>query len=200
MSNPESEDVQKFHRWSRSYERSLGQIFLFGPVHKAVVALVAARLDGVTPARVLDVGCGTGRLLRRAALRWPHARMIGVDPASGMIEQARRLTPDAEFAIGSGEALPLPDASVDAAFSTVSFHHWADQLAGIREVARTLRPGGCFCLADGALPAVLGRLIPHTRIHTRKEMRALFEEAGLSVSVQKRIVAGGVLATIGQKV
>jgi SAM-dependent methyltransferase len=69
MTDLTGEDVQRFHRWSRTYERSLGQIFLFDPVHKAVVNLVAASLDGLLPACVLDIGCGTGRLLRRAALR-----------------------------------------------------------------------------------------------------------------------------------
>jgi ubiquinone/menaquinone biosynthesis C-methylase UbiE len=116
-----------------------------------------------------------------------------------MIEQARRLTPEATFHPGSGEAVPLEDSSVDVAFSTVSFHHWADQAAGVREVVRVLRPGGYFCLADGSLPWMLGGLIPHTRIHTRTEMRELFERAGLAVRSQRRIAAGGVLATVGQK-
>jgi len=199
MSDPTSEDVLQFHRWSRTYERSLGQVFLFGPVHRAVVNLIAARLDGRAPAQVLDIGCGTGRLLRRAALRWPTAGLIGVDPAEGMIKQARQLTPGATFHAGSGEAMPLADSSVDAAFSTISFHHWADQAAGLREVARVLRHGGYFCLADGALPWWAAGLVPHTRIHTRGEMRGLFEGAGLSVHSQTGIVAGCVLATIGQK-
>jgi SAM-dependent methyltransferase len=197
MVNPSSEDVQRFHRWSRTYERSVGQIFFFGPVHRAVVNLVQSRLDGRSPDTVLDIGCGTGRLLRRAALWWPSARLIGVDPAEGMIEHARGLMPSAAFHVGRGEAVPLPDSVVDVAFSTISFHHWEDQAAGVREVARILRPNGCFCLADGALPSLAGGLIPHTRIHTRKEMASLFERAGLSIHSQKRIHAGSVLATIG---
>ena len=199
MTNPSTEDIQRFHRWSRTYERSLGQIFLFDPVHWAAMNLVTANLDGLAPEIVLDIGCGTGRLLRRAALRWPSARLVGVDPAEGMIERARSLTPSVTFHIGKGEALPLPDSSVDVAFSTISFHHWEDQAAGVREVARILRPGGLFCLADGALPSLAGGLIPHARIHTRQEIARLFQKAGLFLLVQKRIRAGGVLLTIGRK-
>jgi ubiquinone/menaquinone biosynthesis C-methylase UbiE len=199
MSNSASEDVQRFHRWSRTYERSLGQIFLFDPVHRAVVNLVAATLDGHTPEEVLDIGCGTGRLLRRAALHWPTVRLIGIDPAEGMIARARLLTPSATFHIGRGEELPLPDSSADVAFSTISFHHWENQAAGLREVARVLRPEGCFCLADGALPSLVEGIIPHARIHTRREIAALFGGAGLSIRLQRSIRAGGVLATIGQK-
>jgi ubiquinone/menaquinone biosynthesis C-methylase UbiE len=199
MRIPSSEDVQRFHRWSRTYERSLGQFFLFGPVHRNVLALVDATLDGHPPETVLDVGCGTGRLLRRAGLRWPAAGLIGVDPAEGMINTAKLLTPEATFHVGRGEDVPLPDSSVDVAFSTVSFHHWHDQAAGLREIARVLRPNGCFCLADGVLPSALGGIVAHRRIHTRREIATLLENAGLSIRLQKRIVAGGVLATVGLK-
>jgi ubiquinone/menaquinone biosynthesis C-methylase UbiE len=195
----DAEDVQLFHRWSRTYESSLGQAFFFDPVHRASISLVAGLIDGSPPAFVLDVGCGTGRLLRKAARKWPAARLVGVDPAAGMLEIARRLTPAAELLQGSGEAIPLSDSTVDIAFSTISFHHWQDQAAGLREVVRVLRPRGLFCLSDGALPACAAGLIRHSRVHTRGEIEALFEEAGLPVRVQKRIVAGGVLATIGEK-
>ena len=199
MVNPSSEDIDRFHRWSRTYERSLGQFFFFGPVHRAVLNLVEAHLGGRMPESVLDVGCGTGRLLRRAAVRWPTARLVGVDPAEGMIELAQELTPSATFLVGKGEAVPLPDSSVDVAFSTVSFHHWHDQAAGLREIARVLRPHGLFCLADGVLPSIAAGIIAHRRIHTHREMAALFVDAGLDIASQTRIMAGGVLATVGAK-
>jgi ubiquinone/menaquinone biosynthesis C-methylase UbiE len=183
------EDVQRFQRWSRTYERSLGQTFLFNPVHRRVVDLVAALCDGRGPAQVLDVGCGTGRLLRHAAVRWPSARLIGVDPAEGMLENARFLTPAAAFLHGRGEDIPLAESSAEVVFCTLSFHHWADQAAGLREVARVLQPGGLFCLAD---------LIPHIRVHTRDELRRLFLQAGFSVIAQKRLLGGTVLATVGR--
>jgi ubiquinone/menaquinone biosynthesis C-methylase UbiE len=161
--------------------------------------MAAERFNGTAPARVLDIGCGTGRLLRRAALRWPSAHFIGVDPAEGMIRKARLLTPGMELHVGQGEEIPLPDSSIDVAFSTISFHHWEDQAAGVREVARVLRTGGWFCLADGVIPAGASSLIPHTRIHTRKEMAALFRQAGLRVAVQRSLMAGTVMATVGRK-
>jgi ubiquinone/menaquinone biosynthesis C-methylase UbiE len=199
MAAPSSEDVARFHRWSRTYERSLGQVFFFGPVHRVVLARVAESLNGRAPEVVLDVGCGTGRLLRRAGLRWPTARLIGVDPAEGMIDNAKMLTPEAAFHVGRGESIPLPDASVDVAFSTVSFHHWHDQAAGLREIARVLRPNGCFCLADGVLPTFAGSLVAHQRIHTRREISRLFEDAGFRVLTRTRAAYGGVLVTVGRK-
>jgi ubiquinone/menaquinone biosynthesis C-methylase UbiE len=199
MKEPSNEDVQRFNRWSRTYDRSLGQPFFFVPVHAGVIALVSAHLDGQAALQVLDIGCGTGQLLRRAVQQWPKAHFVGVDPAESMIKNARRLAPSVTFHVGRGEALPLPDASSDLAFSTVSFHHWGDQAAGVREVARVLRPGGMFCLADITIPSFAARLIPHTRMHTPREMRFLFEQAGLSVVSQKNVRAGVVLATIGKR-
>jgi ubiquinone/menaquinone biosynthesis C-methylase UbiE len=111
---------------------------LFDPVHFAVLHQAESRFK---PASVLDIGSGSGRLLRKAHDYWPEAQLSGVDPAQKMLEVARHLTPEARFYMGSGEALPLEDASVDLALSTISFHHWRDQAAGAREVARVLRPG-----------------------------------------------------------
>src|SRR6266700_6805774 len=144
-----AQDVERFDRWGATYERSWMQQRLFDPVHSAVLHQAASRF---TPASVLDIGCGSGRLLRKVHDYWPEAHLCGVDPAHKMLEVARQLTPEARFSLGSGEALPLSDASVDLALSTISFHHWRDQAAGVREVARVLRPGGCFLLADFTFP------------------------------------------------
>src|SRR4051794_15141817 len=134
---------------------------LFDPVHAAVLQHAASRFK---PEDVLDIGCGSGRLLRKVHDYWPEAQLLGVDPAQKMRDVARRLTPEARFYMGSGEALPLPDASIDLAFSTISFHHWRNQAAGVREVARVLRAGGSFLLADFTLPAGLTWIYP--RVHS----------------------------------
>ena len=175
-------DVQHFERWAATYERSWMQRRIFAPVHSAVLDLAATLPP---PVSVLDIGCGTGRLLRAAAARWPEARLIGVDPAEGMVEVARRLTPGADIQRGFAEELPLPDASVDLTVSTISFHHWRDQAAGVREIARVLRPGGHFILADFAPPRLLAqlRLTGHALPVTARQR--LFADAGLHIEREK---------------
>src|SRR5271165_595488 len=128
----QTRDVRHFEEWSRTYEGSWMQNRLFNRVHLAVLELAAPLPP---PAQVLDVGCGTGRLLRAAGMRWPEAELIGVDPAQGMVDEARRLTPAATFRRGLAESLPLPDASVDLAVSTLSSHHWRDPGKGVGEIA-----------------------------------------------------------------
>jgi ubiquinone/menaquinone biosynthesis C-methylase UbiE len=188
------DDIEHFNRWSRTYEDSLLQRFFFDRVHQAVLKLVAKRTE---PGSILDVGCGTGRLLRAARAQWPRAELIGVDPASGMVEVARQLTPNATFYVGMAEALPLPDASVDVALSTMSFHHWKDQAAGVREVARVLRPEGYFFLTDVSVPAWLSPFIHQPRVHTPAHLRTLFMAAGLNALKQQAVFSRYVLATVG---
>src|SRR5215470_14899070 len=157
-------DVEIFDRWGSTYERSWMQQRLFDPVHSAILHQAESRFK---PASVLDIGCGSGSLLRKVHDYWPEAHLSGVDPAQGMLSVARQLTPEARFFMGSAEALPLEDASVDLALSTISFHHWQDQAAGVREIARVLRPGGYLLLVDLSFPTWLVRVFRLKRVHSR---------------------------------
>jgi len=184
-----------FDQWAPTYEQPKKQ-FYYEQAHKAVLTLVASCIE---PQSILDIGCGTGRLLRTAKIHWPHATLTGVDPSPGMIEIARQLTPDATFQIGMAEKLPLPDAMADVAISTISFHHWKDPLTGVREVARVLRPGGIFFLATVApLSWPFLWMLHHPRSQTPTELRDIFREAGLQLRLQRFALAGFVIMTIGQ--
>lgn len=176
-------DVARFDEWASTYEKSWLQRTFFDRVHAAILKI--AERDG-EPESILDVGCGTGKLLRKAHLRWPHAKLIGIDPADGMTKMARSLTPDVTFYTGVAEAVPLEDTAIDLVVCTLSFHHWHDQAAGIREVRRVLRPGGRFLLADAAFPAWLSKLTGQTRFLSTGQRRALCEQAGLRVLSQER--------------
>jgi len=76
---------------------------------------------------------------------WPEHAFLGSIRRKECWKSHASSHTEAHFFNGdSGEVLPLEDASVDLALSTISFHHWQDQAAGVREVARVLRPGGSF--------------------------------------------------------
>lgn len=96
-------------------------------------------VDGVEGVVVLDLAAGTGKLTRLLVERFP--RVIAVEPLAGMRGILERLVPEAESLDGSAEAIPLEDASVDAAFVAEAFH-WFDTPAAASELARVLRPGG----------------------------------------------------------
>ncbi len=193
-------DREHFDRWASRYDRSLGQPLVFSPTHIAV--LNAAVEAGAHPSAVLDIGCGTGRLLERAAGKWPDAQLVGVDLSSAMIDEGRRKHPgDSRFRFEVADAaiLPLDAGTVDLAFTTLSFHHWADQLGGVRQVAQVLRPGGLFVLADIRPPLLLRPVM--RRFHASGSIWRLFEQGGFTVVGQRRPLrlAGHVLVTVGRK-
>lgn len=179
---PADEDVEHFNRWAATYETDSSQGYFFDRIQRRVLKLA----QNQKPQVIMDVGCGTGRLLRKAKLRWPNARLIGVDAAEKMIQQATRLFPEAEFHVAMAESLPLPDSSVDLAFSTLSFHHWANQAKGINEVARVLRPEGMFLLADIALPKWMMIFVKHFKRNSPAKIREMFASAGLTVELQQQ--------------
>jgi ubiquinone/menaquinone biosynthesis C-methylase UbiE len=192
----ETEDVQSFERRSGTYEDSFLQGFFFDRIHRVALDSIPA---GIKPESILDIGCGTGRLLRKAATRWPTARLIGVDPAEGMVKEARRLTPGALFHFSPAESLPLPDESVDLVLSTVSFHHWQDQVQGVKQVARVLHPGGIFALVDIFMPYGLQKIYRHGRQVNPSALGEMFAQAGLNVQAQRRVMSRFLLVTIGKR-
>jgi ubiquinone/menaquinone biosynthesis C-methylase UbiE len=96
-----------------------------------------------SPQRILDVGCGTGYLLRRLAQRCPAAtELAGVDAAPAMVEVARKAAGDSRlsFTVGTAEQLPCPAGTFDLVVAATSFDHWPDQQAGLAQCARVLAP------------------------------------------------------------
>jgi len=195
--NQMSDDVQRFDRWSKSYEDCWGQRF-FDDVHGVMLDLVAAYAPALRPSAVLEVGCGTGRLLRKAAVRWPAARLIGVDPAGGMVEVAQRLTPSADIHQAFAESLPLGDACVEVVLSSISMHHWRDAAQGVLEAARVLRPGGLFCLGDISIPPWLAKLL-RTKAKNRRAIRELLVRSGFEVRCQRAAIASLVSVSVAFK-
>jgi len=194
----ENADIKHFNRRAATYETSRSQSYFFDRVQRMVLNLVQ---NGSNPETILDVGCGTGRLLRKAKKRWPNVRLIGVDAAEKMIEQATQLFPQAEFHVAMAETLPLPDTSVDLAFSTLSFHHWSNQAKGISEIARVLRPQGRFLLADITIPFWLSLFVKRFKRKGPTRIREMFVEAGLTVELQQRPWRWSwvMLVTVGRK-
>jgi ubiquinone/menaquinone biosynthesis C-methylase UbiE len=196
VSSPTNPDVERFDQWATTYDQSLMQRLYFGPVHSKMLDLLVQEGPEDPLRCIIDVGCGTGRLLRAASSRWPEAQLFGVDPAEQMVSEAKRLNPNAVFKLASAESLPFPDQTADIVLTSLSFHHWADQKRGLQEVTRVLRPGGLFCLADHAL--LLTKLLGE-KVKSREQIRALMIGAGLAVRQHQRLRMRFVLITLAHK-
>ncbi|MGW3043365.1 class I SAM-dependent methyltransferase [Kitasatospora sp. NPDC001159] len=96
-------------------------------------------LDPAPGPRVLDLGAGTGKLT--ATLIAMGVEVIAVEPDPAMLTELRCSLPAVRALSGSAEAIPLPDASVDAVLSGNAMH-WFDMAVAGPEIARVLAPGG----------------------------------------------------------
>ncbi|HEY9619619.1 MAG TPA: class I SAM-dependent methyltransferase [Crinalium sp.] len=135
-----------FDRWAPSYDWLFPSVF-YQAIHQRLLDYV------VLPdqANVLDLGCGTGRLLNRLAAHFPELRGTGFDFSAEMLRQARRCNrfhPRLIFVPGTADALPFVDDQFDAVFSSISFLHYPHPQQVFAEVSRVLKPGGCFYWVD----------------------------------------------------
>lgn len=138
---------------------------------------------------ILDLGCGTGRFSGELAEHF-GASVIGVDPSERMLEQARakRRSPEESYEIGTAEAIPIPNASVDLVFISMAYHHFEDPMQAARECRRVLRASGIVFLRAASAEQIQGYpyvpFIPETvpilqeTLPTSAQMRAPFEAAG----------------------
>jgi ubiquinone/menaquinone biosynthesis C-methylase UbiE len=146
--------------------------------------------------RLLDVGCGTGRILDFAKQIWPRLPALGIDMSEAYVAEARRHLRRwgwIDCLVGKAEALPVPDASQDAATCIFMFHELPPPVrrAVFAEFARVLKPGGRLVILDslqlGDEPDYDGMLElfpqnyhePYYAGYIREDFRALAAACGL---------------------
>lgn len=192
-------DVAAFEERAAGYEDGWR-----GRLHHEIADRTLALARAAAPHRVLDVGCGTGYLLRGLAARSPQTvELTGIDASRAMIEAATAASADdrLHFTQGVAEDLPFPEATFDLVVSTTSFDHWADQSAGLAECARVLTPGGHLVLADRFSLWLLPTLLAGRRTKARTKQRAtrLLSAAGLHTVEWHRLYAVIIQAATASK-
>ncbi len=206
MYRKEEQQTSRYYRGSgaRRYNRRWGA-YTQKTLGVAMAMIDVAALQRVPeqlgrPARMLDVACGTGLLLKQLLERVPGMEAYGIDASADMLAQAREVLKDwPEVGLervevnGDGTAnVPYPPSTFDLVTCTNALHDMADPVALLSGWGRLLAPGGQLVLEDFArrqpawLWAVFERLIRwieggHGCAYTLAEARALCVGAGLHI-------------------
>jgi ubiquinone/menaquinone biosynthesis C-methylase UbiE len=125
---------------------------LIDPMHRRIAGEVP-----IDRGKLLDIGCGAGKLDRLIAAARPTLRVVGLDSSEPMIQSARKRSkdvPNLEFRLGTVEQAGFAN-EFDCAVSVLSFHHWEEPEQTLSAVHRALVPGGRLWIyeMDPAAPA-----------------------------------------------
>lgn len=146
--DPQADVTARYDRIARFYDIVDRPMDLLGGVARRRRRLLA-RARGVT----LEIGVGTGRNLD---VYPPDADVIGIDTSANMLARASRradrLGVPIRIELADVQQLPFADATFDTVAATCVFCSVADPLAGFREVARVVRPGGQVLLLEHVRP------------------------------------------------
>ena len=106
-------------------------------------------INNISFNKVLDLGCGTGVILKEISSINSDVELFGLDLSENMIAKAtQRLGTTANLSVGDAENLPYADNTFDLVCCVESFHHYPNPKKALSEINRVLKNGGLFLLCD----------------------------------------------------
>ena len=151
-----------FNDLSPNYDR-LNRIFSLGMDigwRKQLIAAVARQ----NPAKILDLACGSGDVTTMLQEALPKAQIVGLDFSRPLLTRAQqRGLP--RLAEADALKLPFADGSLDAITIAFGLRNFSDRSAGLREIARVLKPGGVFGLIEFSPPPMPWKLFWNFYLH-----------------------------------
>ena len=157
---------------------------------RLVLRLLASSGDG-NPARILDIGSGTGDLAAEIRNAFPTAELLGLDVSSAAVDHAARKVPTAIFLqrdlASGGEPEPVHRGWATHAVCSEVLEHVEDPEALLANARSYLAPGcRLIVTVPGGPMSAFDRHIGHRQHFTAKSMRALLEQAGFVVERSTR--------------
>lgn len=135
--------IEGYDKWSEKYDRESNPLIaLEEPITLDLIGQVKGQ-------QVLDLGCGTGRYC--LLLAQSGAKVVGIDPSSGMMEQAKgKITHSSQITLHQGtlDDLHFPDGQFDLVVSALTLSHLPELEPTFREIGRVLKTGGRLVISD----------------------------------------------------
>lgn len=153
--------------------------------------------------KILDVGCGTGEILKSIKERYSFVQLYGLDISEEMLKQANdKLKGTATLILGDAENITLETNSFDLLLCTDSFHHYPNPQQSISEFYRVLKHGKFLLIADYWKPfpirQIMNLFISYSnerdvKIYSKKEIIEFLKQGGFQEIIYKKIQNSGYL-------
>lgn len=141
------------------------------------------KLSGITYNTFLDLGCGTGAVIKAILDMGSNKKAYGIDLSENMLQVAKEKLEDrATLTLGDAENLPYGDSFFDVVYCNDSFHHYPAPDKVVAEVHRVLKPGGTFIIGDCWQPLLTRGIMNafmkwsnegDVKMYSEKQIRAL---------------------------
>ena len=152
MSKAKTKDFD-FSKFAATYDDGT-----MGKASKRFYNLLLREAEIEPGAKVLDVGCGTGTVLKSLSCK-TDIDGYGTDIEENMLAEARKKCPHMSFTLASCDNLPFDNGTFDCLISCMAFHHFINKDGFAKEAARIMKPGGVLYIADPRFPWLIRKVI-----------------------------------------
>ena len=187
MADIKERSKSTFNQQADTYDEDI-----HGQHARTLYPVLLSKLAHIPFQRALDLGCGTGEMMKMLLQVDDQRELYGIDLSEKMLSVAEsKLSGKVRLVLGDSEHLPFADNFFDVVYCNDSFHHYPAPENVIGEVQRVLKPGGTFLIGDCWQPLV-GRAIMNfymrhskegdVKIYSKEEMISLLSQCFHNIS------------------
>lgn len=174
--------IKTFNYLSKNYDKSLSG---YNPRKNYKLIIDEIKLKkGNT---LLDVGCGTGEILKKLSTKYINVKLYGIDISQEMLKIAKKKDKlsKIKYICCDAESLPFKDNTFDVLITNESFHHYPNPQKALKEFKRVLKDNGKLILCDMYRPIIIRNFMNFmfkftktgdVKIYTKNEILNLLEE------------------------
>ena len=171
-----------FNRQAATYDEDMK-----GQHARSLYPVLLEKLSHIPFQSALDLGCGTGEMLKLILQEDTHKELCGIGLSEKMLAVAKSKLPEqVKLILGDSESLPFSDNAFDVVYCNDSFHHYPAPQNVLREVYRVLKPGGTFLMGDCWQPLVGRAIMNFYMRHSKEGDVKIYSEAEMVSMLSER--------------